>query len=70
MREDTRSGGPAQATGPTDHFFEEPTEAAVLKIFLMPTADQGGRGWIAAFAARLRRGAYRTRPWARPRAGR
>jgi hypothetical protein len=61
MHEDSGSVVPAQVEEPADFGYEQPTDAAVLRIFLMPASHQGRRGWIAALAARLRRRAYRTR---------
>jgi hypothetical protein len=61
MHEDSGSAVPAQVEEPADFGYEEPTEAAELRIFLMPVGRQGKRGWIAALATRLRRGAYRAR---------
>jgi hypothetical protein len=54
MHDDPGSVVPAQVE-------ELPTDAAVLRIFLMPATHQGKRGWIAALVARLRRGASRAR---------
>jgi hypothetical protein len=62
MHEDSGSVVPAQVEEPADFGYEEPTEAAVLRIFLMPASRPGKRGWIAALAAGLRRGADRARP--------
>jgi hypothetical protein len=56
MHEDSGSVIPAQVEELADFGYEEPTDAAVLRIFLMPASK---RGRIAALARRLRRGAYR-----------
>ena len=61
MHEDSGSVVPAQVEEPADFRYEQPTDAAELRIFLMPISDQGKRGWITALAARLRRRAYRAR---------
>jgi hypothetical protein len=62
MHEDSGSVVPAQVEEPAAFGYEEPTEAAELRIFLMPASRPGERGWIAALAARLRRGTHRARP--------
>jgi hypothetical protein len=47
---DSRAAG--QDTEPTDIGYEQPTEAAVPRIYLVPVSHQGKRGWITALAGR------------------
>ena len=62
MPEDLGSAVPAQVEESAGIDYERPTEAAELRIFLMPVSRQGKRGWIAALAAYLRPGTYHARP--------
>jgi hypothetical protein len=62
MHEDPGSVVPAQVEESAGIDHERPTEAAELRIFLMPASHQGKRGWIAALAACLRLGTYHARP--------
>jgi hypothetical protein len=54
MQEDSGSVVPAKVE-------ELPTEAAELRIFLIPASRKGRRGRIAALITHLRRGTYRAR---------
>jgi hypothetical protein len=61
MREDSGPVVPAQVDEPAYFNYEKPTEAAELKIFLLPAGHRGERGWMAVLAVRLRRAARRAR---------